>query len=299
MEKLAFQDLRLFKRLAAVGNLSAVARESGVPASQVSRGLARIEKVCGARLIHRSTHGLRLTAEGETFLGYCERIGAAMEELEGEFAAQAAEASGLVRVAASSVIAEQLLLPGLAGLAARHPRLRVALIVSDQITDLARDGIDIAIRTSASLPDNCVARKLGHLGRALYASVAYAAQAGLPRHPNDLAQHRLITNSAATHLNRWSFEVGGEPVRYVAEGHWQSNDTRMAVGMVLQGLGIGRLATLVADPLVRAGQLVPVLPECLDDAPMSVYAVMASARQRLPKIRACLDFWSNSAGALN
>jgi DNA-binding transcriptional LysR family regulator len=91
MKALGFDDLDLFARVAALGTLSAVARERDVPVSQVSRSLARIEKACGARLIHRSTHALTLTAEGRTFLAYCQRIGGAFEELEGEFASSAGE----------------------------------------------------------------------------------------------------------------------------------------------------------------------------------------------------------------
>lgn len=292
MKDLAFDDLQLFARVAALGTLSALARERDVPVSQVSRTLARIEKACGARLIHRSTHGLALTAEGQTFLGYCQRIGGTLEELEGEFASQAQEPSGLVRVAASTVVAQYQLLPSLLGLSQRHPRLRVELQVSDQIIDMAREGIDIAIRTVATLPETVVARQIGSLGRALYASPAYLAAAGTPNHPEQLRQHRLVTNSAATQLNHWPFIVDGAAMNFAAEGDWRANDTGLAANMVLQGLGIGRLATVVAEPLVRAQQLVPVLSEFVDAQPSPIYAVTASTRGRLPKIKACLDYWS-------
>lgn len=294
MKNLAFDDLKLFARVATLGTLSAVARERDVPVSQVSRALARIEKTCGARLIHRSTHALALTREGETFLDYCQRLTATFDELEGEFATQAGEASGLVRVAASTVIAQYQLLPGLAGLSRRHPRLRVELEVSDRLVDMARDGIDIAIRTSGTLPDTMIARKIGSLGRALYAAPEYLAHAGTPVHPEDLRQHRLVTNSAATHLNHWPFVVDGNPVKRAAEGFWRSNDTGLAASMVLQGLGIGRLATVVAEPLVQQQRLLPVLADCVDVQPVPVYAVIASARQRLPKIKACIDYWVES-----
>ena len=79
MHNLAFADLLLFTRVAALGSLSAVARERDVPVSQVSRALARIEKTCGARLVHRSTHALALTPEGETFLHYCQHIAGSLE----------------------------------------------------------------------------------------------------------------------------------------------------------------------------------------------------------------------------
>lgn len=292
MDALAFDDLKLFALVAALGSLSAAARERDVPVSQVSRALSRIEKTCGARLVHRSTHGLSLSAEGETFLEHCHHITGALDGLQADFAQQSGEARGLVRVAASTVIAQYLLLPSLDALHRQHPQLRVELEVGDRLADMAREGIDIAIRTGADLPETQVARALGQLGRALYASPAYAARAGLPQHPDELHQHRLISNTAAPHLNRWPFVVDGTPCRRTIDGYWRTNDTGLAANMVLQGLGIGRLATIAALPLVEQGRLVPVLSGFVDPQPVPLYAVTASARHRLPKIRACIDFWA-------
>lgn len=297
MDGLALDDLKLFVRVAALGTLSAVARERDVPVSQVSRALTRLEKNCGARLIHRSTHGLALTVEGETLLDYAQRIAGTVEALEADFASKAREPSGLVRVAASTVIAQYLLLPSLPALNQRHPKLRVELDVSDRLVDMAREGIDIAIRTSAALPETMIARRLGTLGRALYAAPSYGAQAGLPAQPQELHRHRLIANSAAPQLNHWPFVVDGRPLTLSIEGFWRTNDTGLAANFVLQGLGIGRLATLVAEPLVAQQRLVRVLPDHVDRQPVPIYAVTASARQRLPKIRACIDYWAEWIGA--
>jgi DNA-binding transcriptional LysR family regulator len=292
MRDLQFADMHVFARVAELGTLSAVARERDTPVSQVSRTLTRVEKACGARLVHRSTHGLSLTAEGHTFFGYCRRMLGTLDELEGEFASSSKEASGLVRVAASTVVAHYRLVPSLTGLAQRHPRLRIELEVGDRLVDMTRDGIDIAIRTVTDLPDTAVARRIGTLGRALYAAPAYAAAAGLPRLPDDLREHRLVTNSAVATLNRWPFVVKGKPHVLAVEGHWRANDTNMTATMVLQGLGIGRLATLVGEPLVRQKLLVPVLESHVDLKPAPVYALTASGRHRLPKIKACIDYWA-------
>ncbi len=294
MRQLSFDDLTLFVRVTLLGSLSAAARERDVPVSQVSRALSRIEKACGARLLHRSTHGLSPTAEGVTFLDYCQRIVAALESLEGDFADRARAPGGLVRVAASTVVARYLILPGLAALNERHPGLRVQLEVSDTLADLTRDGIDIAIRTAASLPDTMVARRIGTLGRALYAAPSYVRRAGLPATPADLHAHRLVTNSAATHLNDWPFVEPNRGAVVAADGFWRTNDTGMAAAMVLEGLGIGRLATIVAAPLVEQGLLVPVLPDAVDVHPVPIHAVTASARHRLPKVKACIDYWVES-----
>ena len=293
MRDLQFADMHLFARVAELGTLSAVARERDAPVSQVSRSLARIEKACGARLIHRSTHGLSLTAEGQTFLDYCRRVLGTLDELEGEFADKAREVTGLVRVAASTVVAQYQLVPSLLGLTQRHPRLQVELEVGDRLVDMTREGVDLAIRTVNNLPDTVVARRIGSLGRALYAAPAYAAAHGLPQNLDELRGHKLVTNSVVTQLNQWPFIVDGQPRTFEAVGHWRANDTNMAAAMVLQGLGIGRLATLVGDALVRQQQLVPVLAGCVNVNPSPVYAVTASGRHRLPKIRACIDYWAD------
>jgi DNA-binding transcriptional LysR family regulator len=292
MRDLDFDAMHLFARVAELGTLTAVARERDVPVSLISRTLTRIERASGTRLIHRSTHGLSLTAEGEIFLGYCRRLTGTLDELEGEFADQSGEANGQVRVAVSSVIAQFQMVPSLPGLAALHPRLKVQLEVDDRITDMARDGIDIAIRSGNTMPESAVARRIGSHGRALYAAPAYIAERGAPAGPEDLHTHSLVTNSAVASLNRWPFRVGGEAKVVLAEGDWRCNDTNVAASMVLQGLGIGRLATLVGEPLVAEGRLVRVLEQWVDAQPVPIFGVTLGGRHRLPKIRACLDWWA-------
>ncbi|MBA3595430.1 MAG: LysR family transcriptional regulator [Polaromonas sp.] len=294
MRDLSFDDMHLFARVAELGTLSAVARERDVPVSQISRSLSRIEKACGARLIHRSTHGLAPTAEGQIFLQYCRRVTGTLDELEGEFASQSGQAGGWVRVAASTVVAEYLLIPTFQSLHDKHPRLNIELQVEDRLVDMAHDGIDIAIRTGTPPSDTVVARQLGVLGRRLYATPGYLQAHGTPAHPDDLHQHRLITNSAVTLLNRWPFVVKGEQVVVVAEGQWRSGSTGITAQLALQGLGISRFATVVAEPLVRRGLLVPVLAEFVDEQPSPIYAVTLTARHRLPKIRACIAHWAES-----
>lgn len=292
MHQLQFDEMALYARVAELGSLSAVARERDVPVSQVSRTLARLEKACGARLMHRSTHGLSLTDEGRTFLAYSRRALDTLEELEGAFAAHAGEPSGVVRVAASSLVAQYRLVPSLPGLAERHPRLQVELEVGDRLVDMVRDGIDISIRTVGNLPDTVVARQIGTLGRALYAAPSYARSHGLPARPEDLAAHTLVTNSAVALLNEWPFRVDATASTFAARGRWRANDSGMAATMVLQGLGIGRLNTLVGGTLLAQGLLVPVLPDFIDPQPVPVYAVTAPTRHRLPKIKACVDYWA-------
>ena len=71
---LQLDDLALFLRIKELGTLSAAARERNWPVSQVSRALQRLEGQCGVRLLHRSTHGLSLTDEGDLLAQQAQRM---------------------------------------------------------------------------------------------------------------------------------------------------------------------------------------------------------------------------------
>jgi DNA-binding transcriptional LysR family regulator len=286
---LSIDDFALFARVVELRNLSAVAREREVPPSQVSRALARIERQCGVRLIHRSTHGLALTEEGESLAAYGAEVLATVAELDAELDTRHGEPSGLVRVAMSPVMT-LLLLPSLAPLLARHSRLRVEIAADDRLVDMAREGIDLAIRTGAQ-SDGLVVRPLGTFRRALYASPDYLRRRGRPTHPDELANHALIANSASPMLNRWPFVVDGEARELRPAGTLRTDNTGIVLAMALGGLGIARLVTSVAAPHVAAGTLERVLDGFVPVVEAPVSLVMLQERQRLPKVRACVDHW--------
>ena len=99
--QLQLDDIALFTRIAQLGTLSAAARERNVPVSQVTRALTRLEAACGVRLLHRTTHGLSLTDEGDTFLGYARRLLDTTAELDSELTGKISGPSGWVRVSVS------------------------------------------------------------------------------------------------------------------------------------------------------------------------------------------------------
>ena len=285
-------DLRLFVRVAELGTLSSVARERDVAVSQISRTMSQLEAHCGVQLLRRTTHGLSLTAEGEVFLGYCRNIAQTLDELDGEFTSRARNVRGVVRVAVSANMAQHVLVPSLPALVARHPGLTIELQVSDALVDMSRDGIDIAIRTGSPQTEEVIARQIGSHGRRLYASPAYLKKHGKPKHPDDLAKHRIITTSTAPRLNDWPFVLDGKTVVRPMHGHLRASSTAITQEMALAGLGICRVHDLIAAPLVRRGELIEVLAKFTDQQVVPVYAMMLPERHRLPKIRACVDFWA-------
>ena len=155
-------DLALFARIAALGSLSAAARERDIPVSQVTRALARLETACGARLMHRSTHGLSLTDEGDTLLARGQDMLNTAEVLGAELQLRQGQPSGWVRVGVSASVAEAVIAPSLPGLYALYPQLHIDIVVDDRLADMAlvadrRGPTDVAVRADlAVIPDDDV-----------------------------------------------------------------------------------------------------------------------------------------------
>lgn len=297
LASLLIEDLRIFQRLAELGSISAVARERNVPVSRISRTLARVEAKTGGRLAHRSTQALSLTSDGAVFLSYCRQVLGITEDLENELVLNGGKAAGIVRVAASTVIAQYLLVPSLAAFHARYPDLRMEIAATDTQVDLVREGIDVAIRTTPNPPESMIAKQIGMLSRALYCAPSYIERYGSPSTPGDLRGHMHVTNSTAPQLNEWSFHRSGKKEGLSVTGFWRANDSGVIMCMVLAGLGIGRLGTVVAEPFVREGRLVRVLPEYETGERVPLFAIYPSGRRSSAKIRACIEFWSETARA--
>lgn len=297
--QLGFEDLHIFVRIAKLGSLSAVARERDVPVSQITRALQRIEAAYRTRLVHRSTHALSLTPEGQSFLQHCERMEEAHYLLESDLGMHSTDVRGTVRVSASAVFANHVLIPGLAELRRRHPRMVIDMRVEDRLVDMSRDGIDIAIRTAVPNSDLLVQRNLGQFQRALYASPAYLAAHGTPQTIADLADHHIIANSRPGNHTLWRFKENGVLSTLSPQGQVQTDNSQTHLDMTLAGLGIARMADIVVRPLVQQGLLIPILPQLIHETPVPMNAVMLQERHRLPKVRACIDHWVTFLAKLN
>lgn len=288
---LQLDDLDLFLRVAALGSLSAVARERNLAVSQVSRALSRLEASCGRQLVQRSTHGLRLTDEGHALRELAPRMVDLRDELQASLG-EGGGVAGWVRVSASGALLQGLIAPSLPELQARHPALHLDLFTDDRLADLVRDNLDLAIRTGPPVGEHLLVRRLGWLSRSLYATPAYLAQAGTPDTLDALREHRLIVSNSVPQMNRWALAEGHGEGHFEADGPLRVDSSAGALALVLAGLGVARVLDRVAAPWVARGALRRVPVAALCGVPLAVHAVMRAERLRLPKVRACLDHWA-------
>jgi DNA-binding transcriptional LysR family regulator len=79
-------ELLAFVTVIDRGSITAAAEQLGQTVSGVSRALGRLEKKLDATLLQRTTRRLRLTEDGELFLGGARQILRAMDQAEEQIA---------------------------------------------------------------------------------------------------------------------------------------------------------------------------------------------------------------------
>lgn len=283
--------MRVFQTVVETGGFTAAAHVLGVSQPFVSQTIGRLEESLGVRLLHRTTRGHRLTAEGEIFLRGCSRAIGAVDAAEAEVQRTRELVSGELRVSAPLAFGLDRVVPILPAFMQRHPAVTVSLSLSDELARLVEERVDVAIRMGRLRDSGLVSRRLCDLQRIVVASPDFLARHGRPEHPSDLARFDcLLWQGPQDHLNRWQFVVDGVSATVAVEGRFRSNNGMSLYEMCLAGVGIMRLAEHLARPAIDAGRLVPLLTgfQAADDT--ALHAVFLPERDLLPRIRAFVDY---------
>jgi len=277
----------LFARVVETGSFSAAARALNHTPSAVSRQIGHLEDRVGVRLLHRSQHGISLTEEGRAFYERCQAVAADVAAAQ-DLLSGLGEVRGTLHVVATVAFGKSQLLPVLPGFLERYPDLHLNVELTDRQVDLAADDVDVAVRFSEQIDDpDAIVRKLAPNRRVIVAAPSYVERFGTPETPQDLARHNCLSLSTVAAWNDWAFGDAGEDTLHVT-GNFEANSADAVYHAALAGLGVARLSTYLVNDDLRAGRLVRLLPDYVqDDA--NIVAVFGNRRNLAPKIRAFVD----------
>ena len=285
-----FQEMTSFVAVVDAGSFVGAADAIGMSKAAVSRHVAELEQRLGARLLHRTTRRLSLTDDGQLFYARAKEMLAAVDEAESEISSRSGEPSGRLRINAPLSFGVLHLAPLWPRFAQLYPKVSLDIELSDRVVDLVEEGYDLAIRITNLPNSQLVSRQLATTRMIACASPQYLAQHGTPAHPDELAQHEVISYSYFAARDEWTFTAPHETpvvVHTHARIHANNGDTCRAVALEHQGI-ILQPDFIVADDL-RRGDLVELLPTWRTMT-LGIHAVYPS-RKHLPiKTRRLVDF---------
>ncbi len=280
--------MNVFVEVVERGSLTAAAEALEMSRAMVTRYLAEVERWLGARLLHRTTRRISLTAPGEAALLRFRQMLAIGDELHGELATDNPEPHGLIRVTASVSFGQIHLAAAVADFVKRHPLTRVELLLVDRVVNLVEERVDIAVRISRAIDPALIARWLAPCRSVLCAAPSYLAERGTPPTADELAGHNCLTHHYVG-KSVWHLQRDGRAIAVAVGGNISANEASLLLEAVRAGAGIAMLPTYQIAPLLRSGELVEVLPE-YDVEGLGIHAVYASRRQLPTIMRSFLDF---------
>jgi LysR family transcriptional regulator for bpeEF and oprC len=289
------QQVLAFASAARHLSFAKAARELALSPSAVAKSVSRLEAQLGVRLFHRTTRQVNLTPDGRTLFAQCQRILEEIEVFRTTAAGARAEPAGALSLSAPLTFGKLVVLPVLARLMARYPKLTIDARFTDSVEDLVREGLDAAVRIGPLRDSRLVARAFGNQRLTVCASPAYLKARGKPRVPRDVERHDCVMfRLPMTGRDRaWEFLVDGEEIRLEPPSRIRLSDGESIVAAAVDGLGLVQTPDYMSADAIRSGRLV----ECLVDfrppsLPISI--VYVGGRHVPPRLRVLVDALAGS-----
>ena len=284
-----FHAVQVFVKVADCGGFAAAARDLSISPPAVTRAVAQLEDRLGTRLFVRTTRSVRLTESGERFLADGRRILLELEEAEEAAVGIHAAPRGELRITAPVLFGRIYVTPILGDYLDCYPMVNIQTLFVDRVVSLMDEGLEIAIRIG-ELPDSSLtAIRVGLVRRVMFASPEYIKTNGLPKRPEDIANHQLIKSTSVETSQEWAFQENGVPLSVRAEPRLRMNTNDAVIELALRGWGISRLMSYQVAPYLADGRLRAIL-EPFEMPPMQVHVIHQEGRMVSAKVRSFVDF---------
>jgi LysR family transcriptional regulator, glycine cleavage system transcriptional activator len=277
--------VRVFETAARLENFTAAAQELGMTQAAVSYQVKLLEERLGLSLFQRSGRRVALTEKGREIAPVIIR---AFDQMRQGFATLRQDHASVLTISCTNSFAHLWLAPNIGKFQMRHPGLAVRIQADDAVVDLARDGVDLAIRGGKGEWPDLEAKLLSHNRLAPLCS------------PDWLAAHGPIADAGALRAvprlspdDQWwgewfsSMGVEGEAALTLPGIALDSQVMEGRAALAGQGVAIVNLFLWKAE--VEAGLLVEAVPSYVREQ-ASYWIVYPLHARNAPKVKAFRDW---------
>ncbi|MBK3776831.1 LysR family transcriptional regulator [Azospirillum brasilense] len=279
------QAMRIFVKVAETESFAEAARHMRLSAPAVTRAVAALEEMIGARLFVRTTRSVKVTEAGSRYHEDCRRILSYIAEAEAAAGGIYATPTGTLAVTASALFGPMHVLPIVTEYLDRYPGMRAQTFFVDRPVNIVEEGIDVAVRIG-HLPDSgFTAIRVGMVRRVVCGAPAYFERHGVPATPADLKHHRIAVSTGAWASPEWRF---ARDQRVTIDPVLQCNTNEAVIATAKAGWGLTRVLHYQIGPALLAGELRIVLADH-EEPPLPIHVLHPEGRHAPAKVRAFVD----------
>ncbi len=283
-------ELKQFIEVANASSFSKAARRLNQTPAAISASIKRLEKTLKVRLLERSTRSVRLTQEGTIFYQSCINALQILEDATEEIASDTQEISGKIVISAPTDFMQTQLSFWLQDFQSIHKHIAIEVRVSDSLSNLVTEPIDLAIRYGFPNDSSYVARLLKDSVRIACAAPEYLKENGTPEHPNELLEHNCLCYQVnGAHDTAWRFFKGEQEVKVNVNTSFCTDDSSLARAWAVAGKGIVYKSELDLLADLSSGRLVRLLPD-YTGSKSPLYVVYPGANNQALRTKTLIDY---------
>lgn len=286
--------IRYFISVVDLGSFSAAASQFDVPASSISRRISDLETSLGAQLLKRSTRLVSLTEIGQSYYGQVKDIIEQLEQSDHAVRSYQTKPMGRLKISSMVGFGERILIPIMNEFQQAHPDIVLDVVLSDELSSLSRDDVDIAIRGGYAPNERVLSVKLMANQFIPVASASYLAAHGVPSHTQQLKQHQGLFFKTPMGPTPWLSEINGQWQQVTPPAKLITNNGKWLVQEAIAGKGVLMIPKWVVQPHLDSGELVQLTFEepinITENANFAIYMLYQKSAYAIPKVKAAVDF---------
>jgi len=291
--------LRGFEAAARLLSFTRAGEELHLTQSAVSRQIQELEQQLGIALFQRRHRALALTEAGREYYAAAAQAIATMREATDRLRAQRGKRT--LSVTSTHSFASLWLIPRLAGFTRTHADIDVRISAETRVQDLARDGLDVAIRHGPATL--CGPNALRLFGERVFpvCSPALLKRSKRPlKQPADLRHHVLLHYDDPEgrhpwlHWKTWLEVAGLADLRPAGRLSFSGYEQIIPAAVAGHGIALGR-TPLVRD-LIAAKELVVPFERSADPA-RAYFVIVAPGAAARSEVGAFVAWLRETAAA--
>jgi DNA-binding transcriptional LysR family regulator len=258
-----WNKLRVFYHVARSGSFTLAAEKLNISQPALSRSIISLEDRLKTKLFQRHARGLILTKQGEILFMHAKKMLEEADKARTEIQEEETEPQGNLKIIATGGMVNHFIIKYIPEFVRRYPKIHLNIVASDNIPEFDVRGVDVAIRPQIHGQEGLIQRHLFTNHIRLYASPEYLNTYGIPKTPQDLDHHQLISFGSHDEARyflplNWHLTVDA-PSDHVREPYIEVNTPHARLQLAESGLGIAALSK--EHPGLDQANLVEVLPD--------------------------------------
>lgn len=280
--------LHTLVRIVEAGSLSAAAQQLNTTQPTVSRRLQALERSLGLRLLQRSTHGMKLTEDGERCYTHAKSLVNDWLMMEADLRGEQDTPRGQLRVLVPHAFGQEQLMGPLLDYLRRYPKVSVEWLLLDRRPDFIAESIDCAIQVGGEQDPGVIALRLAEVPRIVVAAPALVAQRPPIQQAQELATWPWMALNTFYQREVCLSHALHDRQRFAIHPRLSTDSLYALRNAALAGLGVGIVSAWMVQDDLRTGRLQHLVPGW-EAPPLPVSLVYPQATFYPARLRCFLD----------